>query len=197
MASCQRPPPPGGSVCHLSPERGGYWKRGLQRTPPPPTRAQTFFPPPLPPRPAPTHRHYDGVSRTHQRYGGGPRGQPPSAGPWNRTARDLGPVPRRDGRRGLQSPAGVAPCPPPPPTTVGPHTAAAFRSRASSASPPPPPLPRVQCPAPFTTAMAGRHVLERQDAGWRGGSVGPHARGNRARHEVDDLSAKGSGQQNP
>ena len=43
--------------------------------------------------------------------------------------------------------------------------------------------------------VAGRHMVAHQDAGWRGGSVGPHAHGNAARHVVDDLSAEGSGQQ--
>ena len=45
--------------------------------------------------------------------------------------------------------------------------------------------------------VAGRHVVDHQDAGWRGGSVGPHAHGNAARHVVDDLSAEGSRQQTP
>ena len=46
--------------------------------------------------------------------------------------------------------------------------------------------------------VAGRHMVDHQDAGWRGGSVGLHTHTNAAaRHGVDDLSAEGSGQQKP
>ena len=45
--------------------------------------------------------------------------------------------------------------------------------------------------------MAGRHMVDHQGAGRRGGSVGPHAHGNAARHVVDDLSVEGSGEQKP
>ena len=43
----------------------------------------------------------------------------------------------------------------------------------------------------------GRHMVDHQEAGWRGGIVGPLAHGNTVRHGMDDLSAEGSGQQKP
>ena len=45
--------------------------------------------------------------------------------------------------------------------------------------------------------VAGRHIVDHQDAGWRGGSVGPHAHGNAVRRVVDGPSAEGSRQQKP
>ena len=52
--------------------------------------------------------------------------------------------------------------------------------------------------APHAQAnVAGRHMVDHQDAGWRGGSVALHSHGNTVRHGVDNLSAEGSGQQKP
>ena len=41
------------------------------------------------------------------------------------------------------------------------------------------------------------HMVDDQDAGWRGGSVGPHTHGNTSRCVVHGFSAHGSGQQEP
>ena len=40
-----------------------------------------------------------------------------------------------------------------------------------------------------------KQVADDQDNTQRGGTFGPHAHGNTARHVVDDLNAEGSGQQ--
>ena len=42
-----------------------------------------------------------------------------------------------------------------------------------------------------------RQVAGDQDNTRRGGTIGPHAHGNAARHVLGDLNVEGSGQQNP
>ena len=48
-----------------------------------------------------------------------------------------------------------------------------------------------------SVGVVGWHMVDHQDAGWRGESVGPHAHGNVARRVVDDPISEGSGQQKP
>ena len=78
-------------------------------------------------------RHYDGVSRSPAERCS-PWGLPQSARPWTRTAQDSGPVPRRDGRTGLQPPAVCEALPHPQP-----NPRCTYRGRATPSLTPPPP----------------------------------------------------------